>query len=149
MLTRIMYEFYIPLPPSSNMAYANNFSSKGRGRFLTKKAKDWYMEASLVLQSQFHKKPFPLEKYIELFITLKGVTYQSDISNRLKLIEDLLVKCEVLSDDRYVDKIIIERYKDIQGAEYKPPDNIVSSKSARIIVNGLSNVSEDYNGKNA
>ena len=142
MKNRVCYELYLPLPPSVNQAYGNNYNT-GKGRFLTTKARNWYRDAGLILQSQFRFKPPVIEKHIQVQITCAGVDYRSDLDNRNKLLIDLLVKCEIIADDRWIDDLHIRRLANAQIEDFKPIDSVDSTKCCRVIINGLTSAPFD------
>lgn len=84
----------LPVPPSSN----NMFFNTGRGRAITPEYKAWKEEAGLMLRRQ---KPVAFVGLAELLIEVdpKRCGANSDISNRTKAVEDLLVDHGVLRDD--------------------------------------------------
>ncbi|MGJ3625982.1 hypothetical protein AB5I41_01600 [Sphingomonas sp. MMS24-JH45] len=45
-----------------------------------------------------------------------GLNYRGDISNRVKAVEDLLVDTLDMPDDRYIDRLLVERDQSIEGA---------------------------------
>lgn len=97
----------LPLPPSANALFAN----VARGRVKTKAYKAWLEEAGWHLKRawsglgrpQFGEQPMALE----IKIGLKDRT--RDLSNCCKAIEDLLVKTLPVPDDRWNDRVVLER----------------------------------------
>lgn len=89
----MIFSCEIALPPSSNGAYAN----AKRGRIKTQKHKDWKLCAGWEIKAA-RPPTFP-GKY--LFSILLPEKMRGDVSNRVKLAEDLLVELGVTPDDRH------------------------------------------------
>lgn len=85
----------LPVPPSSNNAYFNN---KWGGRTKSDELKFWEIEAGQMLRRQ---KPVALTRRAELLIEVdeSACSIQSDITNRVKFVEDLLVDHGILKND--------------------------------------------------
>ena len=103
-----MISLVLPLPPSVNAAYRNT----RRGRAKTQAYTDWLDSAGFYLMQQREWKsqrvsgPFELE--IKVSQDMRG-----DISNRIKLVEDLLVSIEATADDKHAQRVSIERSADV------------------------------------
>lgn len=84
-------------PPSINSAYFN----VGRRRAKAKCYTDWEKLVYPTIKAEMEPVDYPV--FIEYVYTL-GTSFRGDLSNRLKLMEDALVKCGILVDDnwRYV-----------------------------------------------
>lgn len=107
-----MIRLELPLPPSSNNAYINVL---GRGRVRSKAHAEWKRSASweMVLSccGSLREKtkiegPFRLAIYLPNKI-------RGDVSNRVKLAEDLLVELGVTPDDRHAVSVHAERSADV------------------------------------
>jgi Holliday junction resolvase RusA-like endonuclease len=85
----------LPVPPSSNNGYFNN---QWGGRTKTKEVDAWKVEAGQMLRRQ---KPVALTRRVDLLIEVdeSACSVQSDITNRVKFVEDLLVAHGVLKND--------------------------------------------------
>ncbi len=107
--------FSIPMPPSANSLFATDFKTKRR--FMSKQYKAWRDAASVQLKADWQRTGSPkFERHLSLTVHL-GLNYASDIDNRLKPLMDLLAKSiPDFPDDRYVDRISIERVKGITDA---------------------------------
>lgn len=93
----------LPLPISVNQAY----STAGRRRVKSKKYRDWLKAADsyLMIQQGWRKPiigPFTLDLAVP--ISMRG-----DIDNRAKVIFDLLVSRFITSDDKFCQRLLIER----------------------------------------
>lgn len=102
---------HMPLSPSINEAYANNFRS-GRGRFKTKEYKS-YESAMKLWSLKNHQvikqaKAFLADKAFlsvsaifyfpyERVLTKKNLSKRQDVTNRVKTLEDVL--CKILEID--------------------------------------------------
>lgn len=97
----------LPLPPSANALFAN----VAKGRIKTKAYKAWLEEAGWHLKRawsglgrpQFGEQPMSLE----IIVGLKDRS--RDLSNCCKAIEDLMVKTLPVPDDRWNDRVLLER----------------------------------------
>lgn len=89
----------LPYPVSVNAMYRN---VRGRGRVKTKKYLDWIGRSAF----SYIKKPF--DECVVHIKVKRPDKRKRDIDNIAKGILDLLVHCCVLSDDRCVEKLIIE-----------------------------------------
>lgn len=82
------------LPPSTNNLYLN---VKGRGRVKSNKYVDWLNTAGLIINSQLKGR---IVGRVDIQILVEDCHPQRDASNLTKPLEDLLVKCGVIEDDR-------------------------------------------------
>jgi len=105
--------FDLPMPPSVNACFATDFRTKRR--FASKAYTAWKAEAGEKLMAQYAAYGAPaVHRPIALNIRL-GLNYQSDIANREKPLTDLLVAKLDMADDRYIERIVIERDQSITG----------------------------------
>lgn len=104
--------FDLPMPPSVNNMYA---TFKGR-RIPSREFKAWKLAAAETLGSQYAAMGSPaLHRPVALSIRL-GLNYRGDISNRIKAVEDLLVDTLEMPNDRYIDRVLVERDQSVTGA---------------------------------
>lgn len=104
--------FDLPMPPSVNNMYA---TYNGR-RIPSREFKAWKIAATDTLGSQYAAMGSPsVHRPVELNIRI-GLNYRGDISNRIKAVEDLLVDVIDMPNDRYIDRVVIERDQSIEGA---------------------------------
>jgi Holliday junction resolvase RusA-like endonuclease len=104
--------FDLPMPPSSNNMFA---TYKGR-RIISREYKAWKVVAAETLGAQYAAYGAPsIHKPLALHIRL-GMNYRGDIANREKAITDLLVAHLDMPDDRYIDRMVIERDQSVTGA---------------------------------
>lgn len=111
------FAFSVSMPPSTNNLFATVMVKGKMRRIISRAYKAWRaLEAPLVAE-QWRKAGSPLfEKHLSLTIHL-GLNYQSDIDGRCKAICDLLPHAiPGFVDDRYIDRITIERVKGIDNA---------------------------------
>lgn len=97
----------LPVPPSTNNLFLN---VRGRGRIASPQYRAWRTEAGLKLNLA---KPMPFGKakvQVTLFVPRKPA--RRDIDNFAKGPLDLLVSHKVIDDDRYVERLNIERHDD-------------------------------------
>ncbi len=88
-------EVEIPIPPSTNQLYRN---VTGKGRVKTSKYKYWLKDTLWTLKAAVPVLVPP----VKLVVTIhggKGFSTASDISNRMKAVEDALVSTGRLEDD--------------------------------------------------
>lgn len=105
----------MPLPPSVNELTVN---LKGGGRAKSQVYKRWIEEARWHVMMAWRKagKPeWPAETPMSIRIELGIEGRIRDAGNCNKAIEDLLVKNLPIPDDRWNDRILIERRDDIPG----------------------------------
>lgn len=100
--------FEIPVPPSVNAMYRN---VPGKGRVKTAKYKSWLHDAGWILRMY---KPRKTLADVVLTVAIRRPTANSDLDNRFKALQDLLVG-PVLGDDKQVVRIVGE-WADIEGA---------------------------------
>lgn len=106
--------FQLPMPPSVNALFATDWRTKRR--FATKAYTTWQKAAGEALGAQYAAYGSPaVHKPVALRIRL-GLNYQSDIANREKALTDLLVATLDMPDDRYIERIVIERDQAVTGA---------------------------------
>ena len=106
--------FDLPMPPPVNNLFATDFRTKRR--FKSKAYATWQKVAGETLAAQYAAYGgLSVHRPVALTIRL-GLNYQSDIANREKAITDLLVANLDMPDDRYIERIVIERDQSIQGA---------------------------------
>ena len=98
----------IPVPPSTNALYRN---VAGKGRVRTERYVTWANAAGWLIQAQ---RPDRVPGRICLDISVQRQRANSDISNRIKAVEDLLVALGVIDDDKNVDQVTI-RWASITG----------------------------------
>lgn len=108
-----MLTIALPMPPSANNMFAN--LSRG-GRIVSKKYAAWRTEAGWTAKAAWQAAGSPkFSGKLRLTIQL-GLAFNADISNRVKPIEDLLVKSiPDFPDDCWNDEIIVRR-AEIEGA---------------------------------
>jgi len=101
----------IPTPPGLNHAYVN---SVGHGRHKSPATKKFYADATAALATL--GKRFDAETY-RAHIVVTREHPRADIDGRAKLALDVLVKCGIIPDDRFCEKLVIEwRYQGPPGA---------------------------------
>lgn len=89
-----MNKVTVPVPPSLNSAYFN----VGRRRAKAKCYTDWEKLVHPIITQSLAPATQPV--FIEYLFTL-GTSFRGDVSNRIKLVEDALVKCAILEDDNH------------------------------------------------
>ena len=108
----------LPFPPSVNAMYANQNYVGRKGRKKSDKYKDWLKAAGWTLNAQ---RPQKTTGNVSLTI-LYGENhrkYGRDLSNHVKAIEDLLVKHQVIEDDRFVDGLVLAWSDEVQDVEVR------------------------------
>lgn len=108
------FQIDLPLPPSANALFKN---LKGGGRAKTQSYKAWRDDARYHLVTAWRAAGKPewqtTPMQVELRLGLKGRV--RDAGNCLKAIEDVLVAELPIPDDRWNDRIVIERDESIPG----------------------------------
>lgn len=122
----------LPMPPTANNLFATDFKTKRR--FITRDYATWKKDAAKVLFQSWEAQGQPrFDRHLVMTIHL-GANYQSDISGRVKAIEDLLVQTiPDFPDDRYIDRIEIERVPGISGARVMIQQGVRPTGEARPI----------------
>lgn len=111
------FAFSTSIPPGVNNLYAT-VTIKGKPRrIISRTYKAWRELEARLVGEQWRKAGSPIfQRHLSLTIHL-GLNYQSDIDGRCKAICDLLPHAiPGFVDDRYIDRIIIERVKGIDNA---------------------------------
>lgn len=111
----MMLTIDLPLPPSANHLFAN---AAGGGRVKTAAYKGWLEEARYHVITAWRAAGKPeVGRETPMSLTLRlGLTERRrDASNCTKAIEDVLVKELPIPDDRYNDRILIERDETLAG----------------------------------
>lgn len=145
MLARFEYRLFLPVAPSLNGAY---FNRKNVGRVKTDKTRTWYELGGYALNAQFNGPPITLQKDIRLHLDIQQPNKNSDLSNRIKLIEDLLVKQEVVADDRFVNELHVRWVPKNFVFEDKIPTAVQEMKLGLLVfavVRGLAEVEKEKN----
>ncbi len=83
----------LPAPPSSNNMFMN---VKGRGRVRTAEYNAWIRAAVLMISFQRAK---PVPSPVSIVLRVGKINAASDLSNRLKAAEDVLVKNGIITND--------------------------------------------------
>lgn len=108
--------FDLPMPPTSNSMFATVMVKGKPRRITTREYKAWREIAGEALSRQYAAMGAPsVLRPVALTIRL-NINYQSDIANREKAITDLLVAGIDMPDDRYIERVVIERDRTVEGA---------------------------------
>lgn len=94
------WTFKLPVPPSTN----HLFSTSKRGhRHVSKKYAAWIDDAKKWLTAQ--KRPSePITYHVAIDIQVPHIP-RADVSNRIKAVEDIIVKGGILEDDSLVERV--------------------------------------------
>jgi hypothetical protein len=109
-----MIKVTLPLPPSANNLF---FNLKTGGRAKSQAYKDWLRIAKAECLVAYHdagKPVFDPKQRMSLHLRV-GIGYRRDLSNTCKPIEDALCAFLPIPDDRYNDRVVIERDLDCEG----------------------------------
>ena len=93
--------YRLPRPPSVNNLYFNI----GRGRQISGHYKQWLNAASMLLMMQRIGQQRVAGPYTLVAVFQRG---RGDLGNFEKALSDLLVKMNVIDDDRLAERIILE-----------------------------------------
>jgi len=91
--------FTLPAPPSVNAIYRN---VRGKGRVRTKLYDDFLSFATASIRRQ---EVEPVKGNVVVLAGLERTSALSDLDNRLKAMLDVIVKAELIEDDRFVTAI--------------------------------------------
>ena len=97
----------LPLPPSANACWRNG--KGGKGRFRTDVYKGWIAEAGLVAVSRWRSLSSPVFAPGYSIKVSVGMNRRRDLDNIAKPILDTLVASLGLPDDRWCDRIELDR----------------------------------------
>ena len=92
------YFVNVPVPPSAN---ALNWNAPGKGRVSVKEYRRWQRDAGMLVNAAV-KEDLPTGPWGVQIAARVG--HHRDIDNLVKPINDLLVKCGIIEDDRYVEE---------------------------------------------
>lgn len=110
-----MIKVTLPLPPTTNNLF---FNLKGRGgRAKSQAYKQWLKDAQPLILAAYREAGSPVfadKQRMALHLRV-GVGYRSDIENRCKAVADALCAFLPIPDDRYTDRVVIERDLDCEG----------------------------------
>ena len=108
--------YFVSAPPSANHLHANVQAELKNGQMGTRRVKtqayrNWIETAKLEMIVTFRgQRPLDLsgqhQPCLDLFC---GFGYDRDCSNAIKPVEDLLKRCGIVKDDRYVHRASAER----------------------------------------
>lgn len=102
----------LPAPPSTNNLYANR---RGGGRKRTDRYNAWRNAAGWDVNRQ---SPMRVAGPVILDITCERPRVRSDVSNRIKAVEDLLVEHGIIEDDSKVVEVRA-RWGQVKGCEVR------------------------------
>jgi len=107
------FSVVLPMPPTTNNMFVNN--PRG-GRFPSKEYKDWQRSAGTPLDGPW---PERFEDADDLWwkwrFTVYGLTKVSDLSNRIKAPEDMIVTMTGLKDHKVIG---LHAYREDEHAEW-------------------------------
>ena len=96
--------FWLPVAPTTNNLYENT----GHGRRKSAGYRSWLNEAGWRIKEQ-RVQPVPGKRWA---LRIEApVDHRRDLSNCLKATEDLIVEMGLISDDRYIDHIVLDRMR--------------------------------------
>lgn len=97
------FSFDLPLPPSVNELFeVRTFKGKS-GRGITPVYKRWRDAAAILLMMEWRRAGRPIIDGRWGFEFRLGLNRLSDITNRIKAAEDLLVKAKITPGDQWMD----------------------------------------------
>lgn len=107
----------LPMPPSTNNMFATVLVKGKPRRIISREYKAWRLDASGEIFTAWTAQGKPAFGPHLLLTIHIGLDYRGDISNRIKAIEDSLGESiPDFPDDRYIERIEIERVPGINGA---------------------------------
>ena len=106
----------VPLPPSTNALFCDAPNPKGpRSRIKTRPYKRWIEDATMILKPQLAAQgapPLPTEPLFgphwAIWIRV-NIDHQGDVTNRIKAVEDLIVKHNITCGDQWNDRCVVDR----------------------------------------
>lgn len=97
----------LPKPPSTNHIYAYTNRGGFARSYITKRGKDWFFEAGLLLKSQWKKDTIRGELSVDIHL----YCIRQDIDGIIKPILDLLQDCLVIENDNQVTLLQVNKIK--------------------------------------
>lgn len=108
-----VFAFTVPMPPSTN----NLFATYNGRRIISRDYKAWRQIANVSIKQAWIAQGKPIFDHHMALTIHVGLDYRGDISNRIKAIEDSIGEAvEGFPNDRYIDRVEIERVPDLDGA---------------------------------
>lgn len=92
------------LPPTTNHLFYN---APGRGRGISGAYQRWIKGALSELMIQ-KREPITGHYIMAIILDSRKRAPTADVSNRIKAIEDLCVRAELVTDDRFADRVTVE-----------------------------------------
>jgi Holliday junction resolvase RusA-like endonuclease len=134
-----MLTLSLPLPPSSNNAFANRKGGTGFGRVKSGRYRAWIKQADVyyALQRLGSKQPITGPYTCKMVFPPR---MRGDLENRSKLIMDWLVSRGLTPDDKHLQGLILERDNEfntdhvwivVRGADVRPVEAAAGSKPSR------------------
>jgi len=106
----IRQQVTMPPPPSTNNLYRTGRGHKGKaGRFKTTEYKRWQLIAGAAI-SRAGVEPIAPKTVLAVRIVV-DINRQRDIDNVAKPILDILQAKGTVPDDRYIDHLVVHRYR--------------------------------------
>ncbi len=102
----------LPFPPSTNNLFVN--SSRTRGRFPSKRYREWQEEAGRALLKQM-PLPHIAGKFDAIFSFGRPDKRRRDVTNFIKAPEDLIVKHGIVEDDSLAESVLARWDGDVVG----------------------------------
>lgn len=140
-----VFAITLPMPPSANNMFATVTIKGKERRIVSREYKAWRQEAGSVISNAWRSQGKPkFDKHLSLTIHI-GLNYNGDISNRIKGVEDAIKESiPDFPDDRWIDRIEIERVPGIVGArvmvqQAQPPRHEIARPIGEIIKPIISN----------
>lgn len=96
----------LPYPVSINAAYANNKGGHGRGRFKTQRLKEWIADATVEVRKEPRGRI--VGPYAFHMVATRPDRRRRDLSNLLKVTEDLCVSLGLVDDDHHAAPINLD-----------------------------------------
>lgn len=115
-------ELDLPLPPSVNALFveaAGRQKGRGRQRVKTREYRSWWQGCGVLVAAAAARHGRPLQPGNPIFAENFGLhlrldlDHKSDITNRIKAIEDLLVACHLTTGDQWNDCCLVERDRSV------------------------------------
>lgn len=110
------FAFSISMPPSANNMFATVIIKGKVRQIISRDYKAWKKGEAEKLVASWRAAGAPaFDRHLALTIHL-GLNYKGDIDNRVKPITDLLRAIPDFPDDRWIDRISVERVPGLNGA---------------------------------
>lgn len=112
----MMFTVDLPLPPSVNGMFVQSHRNSKFGKGMSPAYQAWRNGCKAIVISAYRKAGSPIiAKPYSVNIAV-NINHSSDLDNRCKAVLDLLTKTLPIPGDQWINRIVLERDRTIEGA---------------------------------